>query len=92
MLAPCLSKEGRGIGEKIRNLSDEWLSEYLKLFVNAPKCNREAKRERIKSYTDNLFKQGGVAVNQFKKMLGEKEALELLGQYVFSCDAPYYGA
>ena len=92
MLTPCLSKEGRGIDEKIRTLSDEWLTEYFRLFANAPKCSREAKRERIKSYTDNLFKQGGVAVNQFKKMLGEKEALELLGQYVFSCDAPYYGA
>ena len=88
MLSPCLSKQGRGIGEKIRSLSDEWLTEYLRLFVNAPKCSREEKRERIKHYTDNLFKQGGVAVNQFKKMLGEKEALELLGQYVFSCDAP----
>lgn len=88
MLAPCLSKEGRKIGERCRALSDEWLNEYLRLLEKAPKCNMEEKRERIKRYTDNLFKQGGVAVNQFKKMLGEEAALELLGEYVFSCDAP----
>jgi hypothetical protein len=58
------------------------------LFANAPKCTREEKRKKIKRYTDNLFKQGGVAVNQFKKMLGEEKATELLGQYIFSNDAP----
>jgi hypothetical protein len=86
MLAPCISKEGRGIGKKSMDLSEEWISEYLRLFANAPKCNKEEKREKVKRYTDNLFKQGGVAVNQFKKMLGEDKATELLGQYIFSCD------
>lgn len=88
MLAPCLSKEGRGIGEKSKALSDEWLSEYLRLFAKAPKCNREEKRKKIRQYTDKLFTQGGVAVNQFKKMLGEDKATELLDQYIFSSGAP----
>lgn len=87
LMSPSISKSGKGMASDYTRLADAWLDAYIALAKTAPACDREAKRAKVKEYTDKLFSLGGVAVNQFKKMLGDGPAIELLSRYIFSCDA-----
>ena len=88
LMSPSVGKAGRkrDMKQDECTLTDEWIDAYIKIASTAKKCDREIKRAKVREYTDRLFTEGGPAVNQFKKMLGEQEAIRLLGQYIFSCD------
>ena len=88
LLPPSIGKMGRGLLKKTGSMATEWLEAYLALLSEAPKCDREEKRQATKRYTDRLFSEGGMAVDRFKKMLGEEAAVKLLGEYIFCSDAP----
>ena len=87
-LPQSIEKKGRKILKKSGAMVTEWLEAYMALLAGAAKCDREEKRKAVRRYTDRLFTEGGVAVNQFKKMLGEEAALRMLGEFIFCCDAP----
>lgn len=87
-LPQSIEKKGRKLLKKSETMVTEWLAEYMSLLAGAPKCDREKKRKATRRYTDRLFTEGGVAVNQFKKMLGEEAAVKMLGEFIFCCDAP----
>ena len=87
-LPQSIGKKGRKILKKSGTMATEWLEAYMALLEKAEKCDREEKRKAVRRYTDRLFTEGGVAVDQFKKMLGEEAALRMLGEFIFCCDAP----
>ncbi|MBQ6757286.1 MAG: hypothetical protein IJP43_10130 [Oscillospiraceae bacterium] len=82
-----LGKVGKNLSGEFSKMASDWIDAYIEEAKSAPKCAKEAKRTASKKYVDRLFKDGGVAVNQFKKMLGDEAAVELLGKYIFSTEA-----
>lgn len=82
-----LGKVGKNLSSEFSAMASDWIDAYIEEAKNAPKCSVQAKRTASKKYVDRLFRDGGVAVNQFKKMLGDEAATELLGKYIFSTEA-----
>lgn len=86
-LSPSDRKTGRRLESAFDEYTAAWIDAYLALAGNAAPCDAEAKRARVAAYVDQLFTRGGVAVNQFRKMLGDEAASELIRRYVFSSEA-----
>lgn len=82
LMSPSLRKSGGGTGA----LQSEWLDAYLELIPSAVPCEPEAKIAKTREYVDGLLNNGGPAVDQFKKMLGNEKAASLFKKYVFCCE------
>ena len=49
-------------------------------------CDRTEKMKKNAEFTEGLLQNGGPAVNQFKKMIGEEKTEEFLRKYMFCCE------
>lgn len=82
-----LRKVGKKMDEPFSELCSEWVDAYIEDAKNAPKCAVEVKREATRKYVEKLLSNGGPAVNQFKKMLGDEKANALLREFIFATEA-----
>ena len=83
LMSPSFRKTGKKLTARLDELYRRWLEQYAAAYERAPECDPEKKRLRAKEYVDGLINNGGPAVDQFKKMLGEEKAEEFLREYVF---------
>jgi len=76
---------GKGVKEKERQITKDYFDAYLENVAAAPACDPAEKKAKTAAYVDGLFKNGGPAVDQFKKMIGDESAREVFEKYVFCC-------
>ncbi len=88
LLPGSASKAAKGKRDRLRDMTAAWLDAYLELAKTARPCARAEKQAAVRAYVDRLMTEGGVAVDQFKKLLGDETADQLLRQYIFSSDDP----
>lgn len=66
-------------------ITTEYLDAYLEAAKSAPDVDPAEKKAKTQAYVDGLFNNGGPAVDQFKKLLGDEAAREVFEKYVFCC-------
>lgn len=82
-----LGAADKSLKELKYTIANDYLAAYLKNAELAPGCDPAVKKAKTREYVDGLFRNGGPAVDQFKKLFGESDAREIFGKCVFSCDA-----
>ena len=80
-----LGASGRGLAEKEGQITKDYFDAYLENVARSAACDPAEKRAKTAAYVDGLFKNGGPAVDQFKKLIGEEAAREVFEKYVFCC-------
>ena len=80
-----LGASDKGLKEKERQITKDYFDAYLENVAAAPACDPAEKKAKTAAYVDGLFKNGGPAVDQFKKLIGEEAAREVFEKYVFCC-------
>ena len=76
-------KRGFGITNKVSSMAEEYEDGYYKLLKKCDPIDPEIKKEKNAEFSGSLFNNGGPAVNQFKKMIGEEKTEEFLKRYMF---------
>lgn len=73
----------------LKTLREEIAAAYLDAYMGnigrAPSADPAEKKAKTAEYVDGLFRNGGPAVDQFRKLFGEEAAREIFGTLVFSC-------
>ena len=80
-----LGASGRELKEKERQITKDYFDAYLENLAAAPACDPAEKKAKTAAYVDGLFRNGGPAVDQFKKLIGPEAAREVFEKYVFCC-------
>ena len=76
---------GRELKETEKQITKDYFDAYLENIAAAPACDPAEKRKKTAAYVDALFRNGGPAADQFKKMIGAEAAREVFEKYVFCC-------
>ena len=80
-----LGASDRSLKTKNTEITKAYFDAYLENIARAPSCDPAVKKEKTKAYVDGLFANGGPAVDQFKKLIGDDAAREVFEKYVFCC-------
>ncbi len=80
-----LGASDRSLKEKNAEITKAYLNAYLENAARSPVCDPDAKKAKTQAYVDGLFRNGGPAVDQFKKLIGDEAAREVFEKYVFCC-------
>ena len=80
----CDYKRGYGIRQQTENETEEYCERYLDLVGNCPSISSDQKKDCNAGMVRMLLSQGGPAVNQFKKMIGEQKTEVFLSKYMFA--------
>ncbi len=76
-------KRGFWIKNKISYMAEEYGDAYFQILQTCPPIDPEIKKAKNSEFSECLFQNGGPAVNQFKKMIGEEKTEEFLKRYMF---------
>ena len=77
---------GRGIRCELDQVLREYSESYIDLLAACPACDPEEKARANAVLPDGLLKNGGPAVNLFRKMIGEEKTAEFLRKYMYCCE------
>lgn len=64
-------------------MAEEYCQTYFQYLQSCDPIEPTEKKKKNAEFTQNLFQNGGPAVNQFKKMIGEDKTEEFLMKYMF---------
>ena len=79
ILYPCsYHKTGKGVSRRLNEAALAYVRLTLEQLAEAPNCDSAAKREKIRSFAETLFAQGGPAVDQVVKLFGRETAARLV--------------
>ena len=80
-----LGASDKSLKEKNGAITRDYFTAYLENVARAPEADPAEKKAKTQAYVDGLFANGGPAVDQFKKLLGDEAAREVFEKYVFCC-------
>lgn len=83
-LESTISKSGKKCADRHMEMMAECLHAYLDLLKKAPECDYDAKQAKNSEYVEQLLANGGVAVDNLRKMIGEEKTNELVRRYMFN--------
>jgi len=82
-LPATVHKRGKGMADTYEIMAEDYLMAFIEVLNEAPECDTEAKKAKVKAYAHGLVINGGPAIDQFKKILGGQKAAELFEKYIF---------
>ena len=59
------------------------LRQYLDVLDAAPECDADAKRAQNRIYVDRLLREGGMAVDNMKKIIGVEKTERLVRTFMY---------
>ena len=78
-------KRGRKTAGAYDPFVRDYAQRYFALLAACPRCGEEEKKKQNAVFADGLLQNGGPAVNQFVKMLGEEKTAAFLRTVMFRC-------
>ena len=72
--------------EKLLNLFTEVINYYIEYAKKAEELNQENVKKKVeltKAFADQLVENGGIAIDNFKKTLGDEKTKEFLGNVLY---------
>ena len=79
-------KKGKKLQAAFSEMFEAYSAEYLRLMDQCRPCTPEEKKVLDEEYVLGLMKNGGPAVDQFIKMIGEDKTAQFLKTVMFCCD------
>ncbi len=76
-------KTGKRLSYRFSNTAESYSYEFISRLEAAPACDAAAKEAKVRAFAERLFKEGGPAVDQVKKLFGEKVAGELIVEHMY---------
>lgn len=76
-------KRGYRIKESINSMLEEYSQNYFQRLQFCEPIEPTKKKNKNAEFTQSLFQNGGLAVNHFKKMIGDEKTEEFLMKYMF---------
>ena len=70
-------KSAKGAAERLSRAADDYMAVFTRRLREAAACS-SGKEERISAFADSLIADGGVAVDQMKKLFGEETAIRMI--------------
>ena len=64
----------------------KYIDAYLKLAKEAKECDPAQKKQKAEAFAEELFRQGGPAVDQFKKLFGEQTAKRVVLHHMYGAE------
>ena len=58
---------------------------YFRLLETCEPCDPDEKKKCNESFIDGLIRNGGPAVDTFRKMIGDEKTEQFLKKYMFYC-------
>ena len=84
ILYPCsYHKTGKGVSERLFKAAADSLDAYLAQLEAAPACGADEKRAKVRAFAEELFAQGGPAVDQMVKLFGRETAGRVILQAMY---------
>ena len=83
-LPAYLAKKGKKKAEEQRHMMEDCLSFYLTLLSYARACDPAEKTEKNRDYVEHLLKEGGVAVDSMKRIIGEEKTSRLIRKFMYA--------
>ena len=68
------------------DVCQKYIDEYIKQAKAAPECDRRQKQARNQVLPEGLVRNGGPAVNQFRKLFGEETARRIVLNRMYGLD------
>lgn len=79
IIYPCsYHKTGKGISERLSAAAEKYINEFCSQIAEAPDCDTEEKKEKVRGFARTLVEKGGPAVNQVTKLFGSETAERLI--------------
>lgn len=89
ILYPCsFHKKGKGTTERMSRAAQDYLTVYTELLAAAPACDSAAKAAKVRAFAEQLFAEGGPAVDQVTKLFGEQTARRVILQHMYGVQPP----
>ena len=79
-------KKGKGLRDAFAAYARAYNEAYFSLLPGCGACDPAGKRRRNAAYAEGLLKNGGPAVDTFRKLLGEEKTALFLKKYMFCCE------
>ena len=76
-------KKGKGCAGAYDPYVRDYAQRYFALLAGCPRCDETEKKKQNAVFADGLLQNGGPAVNQFRKMLGDEKTAEFLRTIMF---------
>lgn len=84
VLYPCsFRKKGRGMTERLSSAAQDYLAVYAELLAASPACDSAEKAQKVRTFAQRLFEEGGPAVNMVTKLFGERTARRVVVQHMY---------
>ncbi|MBQ4505715.1 MAG: hypothetical protein II971_00510 [Firmicutes bacterium] len=78
-------KTGKGYSQRFTEAGRAYFDEYMRQLELLADCGAEAKAEKVRGFAETLFKNGGPAVDQVKKLFGDETAQRLIVKHMYGC-------
>ena len=79
-------KKGRKLQNEMQQMAREYTELYFELLTQCPPCAADEKKAKNAEFADGLLQNGGPAVNQFRKMLGDEKTTAFIRTCMFCCE------
>ncbi len=71
-------KKGKKLTEQFSAMAQDNIDAFVAQLAEAPACDADAKAEKVRTFAETLFSQGGPAVDQVTKLFGAETARRLV--------------
>ena len=79
------ASSGKDLKEKERAITADYFNTYLENLATAPRCDPGEKKIKTAGYVEGLFRNGGPAADQFRKLIGDDATRDVFEKYIFCC-------
>ena len=83
ILYPCSYQAGKGLSERLSAAARAYTETFLRQLADAPACDSAAKAEKVHTFAERLFAEGGPAVDQVTKLFGKETARRLILRHMY---------
>lgn len=77
------AKAGKGLSKPFERAQQDYLAVYLKLLMEAPNCNEEAKLAKNREYAEKLVSNKGPAVDTMRNHFGDETMRRVVLQHMY---------
>ncbi|MBR2654177.1 MAG: hypothetical protein IKD59_06415, partial [Lachnospiraceae bacterium] len=77
------AKAGKGLAEPFKRAQKDYLAVYLKLLMEAPNCDEEAKLAKNREYAEKLVSNKGPAVDTMRNHFGDETMRRVVLQHMY---------
>ena len=85
-LPVSVHKKGKKLRDEMRQMMLEYTERYFELLAQCQPCAADEKKAENAKFANGLLQNGGPAVNQFRKMLGDEKTAAFIRTCMFCCE------